>query len=72
VGHICLKKLEYVRSEVFTAVRMLMLLFWALAPCRLFRAKASVMKMETVCFSETLASTDESARRQNPEEHHQA
>jgi hypothetical protein len=25
--------------------------------------------METVCFSETLASTDESTRRQNPEEH---
>jgi hypothetical protein len=24
--------------------------------------------METVCFSETLASTDESARPQNPEE----
>jgi hypothetical protein len=28
------------------------------------------MKMETVCFSETLASTDESTRRQSPEEHH--
>jgi hypothetical protein len=27
--------------------------------------------METVCFSETLASTEESTRRQNPEEHHQ-
>jgi hypothetical protein len=26
--------------------------------------------METVCFSETLASTDESTRRQNPEEYH--
>jgi hypothetical protein len=26
--------------------------------------------METVCFSETLASTDESTRRQNPEEEH--
>jgi hypothetical protein len=26
--------------------------------------------METVCFSETLASTDESTRRQNPEDHH--
>jgi hypothetical protein len=26
--------------------------------------------METVCFSETLASTDESTRRHNPEEHH--
>jgi hypothetical protein len=30
----------------------------------------SALKMETVCFSETLASTDESIRRQNPEEHH--
>jgi hypothetical protein len=26
--------------------------------------------METVCFSETLASTNKSARRQNPEYHH--
>jgi hypothetical protein len=26
--------------------------------------------METVCFSETLASTDKSTRHQNPEEHH--
>jgi hypothetical protein len=26
--------------------------------------------MEAVCFSETLASTDESKRRQNPEDHH--
>jgi hypothetical protein len=26
----------------------------------------SALKMETVCFSETVASTDESARRQNP------
>jgi hypothetical protein len=26
--------------------------------------------METVCFSETLVSTDESTRRQNPEDHH--
>jgi hypothetical protein len=25
--------------------------------------------METVCFSETMASTDESTRRQNPEHH---
>jgi hypothetical protein len=27
------------------------------------------LKMETVCFSKTLASTDESTRRQNPEHH---
>jgi hypothetical protein len=33
---------------------------------------SSDLKMETVCFSETLASTDESTRRQNTEEqyHH--
>jgi hypothetical protein len=30
----------------------------------------SSLKMETVCFPETLASTDESTRCQNPEEHH--
>jgi hypothetical protein len=30
----------------------------------------SALKMEIVCFSETLASTDESTRRQNPEEYH--
>jgi hypothetical protein len=31
----------------------------------------SALKMETVRFSETLVATDESTRRQNPEEHHQ-
>jgi hypothetical protein len=30
----------------------------------------SALKMETLCFSETLASTNESTRRQNPEQHH--
>jgi hypothetical protein len=30
----------------------------------------SALKMETEHFSETLASTDESTRRQNPDEHH--
>jgi hypothetical protein len=30
---------------------------------------ASALKMETVCFSETLTSTDELTRRQNPEQH---
>jgi endo-1,4-beta-D-glucanase Y len=29
-----------------------------------------VLKMEAVCFSETLASTYQSRQRQNPEEHH--
>jgi hypothetical protein len=31
---------------------------------------SSGLKMETVCFSETLAPTDESRRRQNPEQDH--
>jgi hypothetical protein len=31
---------------------------------------AKAVKMETVCFSETLASTNESTRRQNPKEQH--
>jgi hypothetical protein len=30
----------------------------------------SSLKMEAVCFSETLETTDKSTRRQNPEEHH--
>jgi hypothetical protein len=38
-----------------------MLFFWVLA---------STLKMETACFFETLASTGESTRRQNPEEEH--
>jgi hypothetical protein len=33
-------------------------------------SKSSVQKMETVSFSEMLASRDESTRLQNPEEHH--
>jgi hypothetical protein len=46
-----------VRFEVYVAV--MMMFFWALAPRRLvFRAEA--LKMEAVCFSETLASTVES------------
>jgi hypothetical protein len=53
-----------VRFEVLTAVKMMILLFWVVTPCRLVG-----LKMETVCFSETLASTDESTRRQNPEQH---
>jgi hypothetical protein len=59
-----------VRLEVFTAVRKMM--FWVLVSCRLvcrcqcFRETA--LKMETVYFTETLASTDESIRCQNPEE----
>jgi hypothetical protein len=53
----------------------MMLLFWVLAPCRLVGrcqrfGESSALKMETVCFSETLASTNESTRRQDPEDHH--
>jgi hypothetical protein len=33
--------------------------------------KTSALKMETARFSETLASTNQSIRRLNPEEHHQ-
>jgi hypothetical protein len=32
---------------------------------------SSALKMETVCFSDTLASTDKSTQHQNPEEDHQ-
>jgi hypothetical protein len=49
-----------VRFKVFTAVRMMMMMFfWVLA---------SRLKIETVCFSETSESTDESKRRRDPEE----
>jgi hypothetical protein len=33
-------------------------------------ALSSALKMETVCFSEMLASTDKSTRHQNPEHHY--
>jgi hypothetical protein len=72
-----------VRFEVFMVVRMMMMMSLVLAPCRLVGRcqhfeeihivcifRASALKMETVCFSETLASTDESTQHQNPEEHH--
>jgi hypothetical protein len=48
-----------VRFEIFTAVKMMMFFLFSLA-----------LKMETVCSSETLESTDESTHRQNPEHHH--
>jgi hypothetical protein len=35
-----------------------------------FRFATSALKMEIACFSETLASTYESTRRQNLKEHH--
>jgi hypothetical protein len=31
---------------------------------------AEALMVERICFSETLASTDESTRRQNPDHHH--
>jgi hypothetical protein len=46
---------------VFTAVMMMMLFFWVLA---------LDLEVEKVRFSETLSSTDERTRRQNPEEQH--
>jgi hypothetical protein len=39
--------------------------FWLVGGCMV----TSVLKMETVRFSETLASTSQSTRRPNPEEH---
>jgi hypothetical protein len=44
-----------------------MLLFWVLAPCRFVgRCQRFGLKVETVCFYETLASTYEYTRRQKP------
>jgi hypothetical protein len=71
-----------VKFEVFTAVRMIMFIFWVLAPCRLVGrcqrfgeayTAVSIFTAEAgeICFSETLASTDESTRRQNPKHHYQ-
>jgi hypothetical protein len=54
------------RFEVFTAVTIMMMFFWVWEPCGL----AEALKMETVRFSETLASTSQSTRRPNPKEHH--
>jgi hypothetical protein len=61
---------EIVRFEFLTAVKMLMLLLWVVTPCGLVGRyqRPEVLKLETVCFSETLVSTDESARRHNLEE----
>jgi uncharacterized protein YqhQ len=61
-----------VRFEVFMVVRMMMMFFWVLALCRLVSRFQHFGETycQTVCFSETLESTDESTWRQNPEEHH--
>jgi hypothetical protein len=51
----------------------MMLFFWVFAPCWLVNilSPSSGLKMETVCFSEKLASTYESTRCQNPEQQQQ-
>jgi hypothetical protein len=62
------------KSEVLTAVKMSLLVFWVVTPCGLagryqrFEGSYS-LKMETMCSSETLVST-ESTRRYNPEDKH--
>jgi hypothetical protein len=52
------------------AVKMLMLVFWVVTLCGLV-GRASALKMETVCFSETLVSTYKSTWHYNPEDKHQ-
>jgi hypothetical protein len=61
------KKHLFVRTEAFTTMRI-MFFFWILVPTRL----AEALKIEIVCFSETLTNIGKSAQRQNPEEqrHH--
>jgi hypothetical protein len=51
-------------------VRMMVVLFWDLALCSGKCFRASALKMERICFSETLASTDESIWCKIPEKHH--
>jgi hypothetical protein len=56
-------------------VRFMIMFFWVLSPCRLVSrsqrfGETYCLHLQSLCFSETLASTDESTRRQNPEEHH--
>jgi hypothetical protein len=61
------------RFEVFTAVTLMMkMFFWVLSPYIISLYPSivtSALKMETVRFSETLASTSQSKRRPNPKEH---
>jgi hypothetical protein len=62
-----------VRFEVFTAVTMMATVSLGFGVIVLEKHAADVtpaVKMETVCFSETSASTDECTRRQNAEERH--
>lgn len=63
--------------------QMSTLLFWVVMPCGLVRRyrrfgetccpifRASALKMEIACLSETSASTSKSTWHQNPDQHHQ-
>jgi hypothetical protein len=55
--------LSDVRFEVLTVVKMSMLVFWIVMLCGL-----EALKMERVCFSETLVSTYKSTWCYNPED----
>jgi hypothetical protein len=46
---------------------ILTVFFWVKMLCRLRKVSVYGLKMETVCFSETLGSTPKSTRRHNPE-----
>lgn len=61
-----------VRPEVLTAVKMSMLIFWVVPPCGLVsgQKRSSTLKTETINYFETLVSTGEPTRRQNPQYHH--
>jgi hypothetical protein len=54
-----------VSFEVMMAVKMLMLVFWVTTPCVHLQGS---LKMEAVCFPETLVCTYKSTRRYNPED----
>jgi hypothetical protein len=63
------KKIYNVTFEVLTAVKMTMLLFWVVTPCRLegMYKRFRGLKMEKVSVSETLVSTYEPTLRHSPE-----
>jgi hypothetical protein len=69
-------KLKEARFEVLTVTSILILFFRVATPCTLvgrynISEKHTDLNMETAYFSETLASTYETTRRHNPEQHHQ-
>jgi hypothetical protein len=55
------------RVEVIKAVKMSMLVFLV---CVVVLTPSSALKMQTVCFSETLVSTYDSTQRFDPDEQH--